>query len=64
MGPRRADEQLKRISVFLTEDQLAALETIHRATKVPTAARIREGVDWVIAQHRLKPTTKTTGKRR
>jgi ribbon-helix-helix protein len=64
MGPRKADHPLKRISVFLAEDQLAALEAIHEATKVPTAVRIREGVDWVIAQYPIKRATKTRAKRR
>ena len=64
MGPRKADEPLKRISVFLTEDQIAALEAIYEATRVPTAVRIREGVDWVITQHPIKPAAKTRARRR
>jgi hypothetical protein len=64
MGPRKADQALKRISVFLTEDQVVALEAIHEATKVPTAVRIRQGVDWIIAQHPTKGPTKTRAKRR
>jgi len=66
MGPRRADEPLKRISVFLTEDQIAALKAIHQATKVPTAVRIREGVNWVIGQNPVKAgvARKTKAKRR
>ena len=64
MGPRKADQALKRISVFLTEDQVAALEAIHETTKVPTAVRIRQGVDWVIAQHPIKGPTKTRATRR
>ena len=64
MGPRKADQALKRISVFLTEDQVVALEAIHEATKVPTAVRIRQGVDWVIVQNPIKSPTKTKSRRR
>ena len=62
---RKFYRNLKRISVFLTEPQIAALEGIHQATKVPTSVRIREGVNWVIEQHSVKRanTRKTKAKR-
>jgi hypothetical protein len=58
MGPRKANEPIRRISVFLTEDQLTALRAINERTGTPVAFLIRRGVDWVIQQHGLQ------GKRR
>ena len=51
MGPRKADEPIKRISVFLTEEQLKALRAINERTGTPVAFLIRRGVDWIIQHH-------------
>jgi hypothetical protein len=51
MGPQKADEPIRRISVFLTEQQLAALRRINERTGTPVAFLIRRGVDWIIQQH-------------
>jgi Ribbon-helix-helix domain len=53
---QKADEPIRRISVFLTERQLAALRGINKRTGIPVAFLIRRGVDWIIQQH--------TGRRR
>jgi hypothetical protein len=51
MAPRRADEPIRRIGVFLTERQLAGLRRINERTGTPVAFLIRRGVDWIIQQH-------------
>jgi len=59
MGPRKADEPITRISVFLAEGQLRALRAINQETGIPVSVLIRKGVDWVISQYQ----TKRRGKR-
>ena len=54
MGPRKADEPITRISVFLVEDQLKALRAINQETGIPVSVLIRKGVDWIISQHHVK----------
>jgi hypothetical protein len=39
-------------TVYLTREQDAALKTLHARTKVPIAEYIRQGIDYVISQHR------------
>ena len=45
MGPRKADEPITRISVFLAEGQLRALRAINQETGIPVSVLIRKGVD-------------------
>ena len=52
--PRKSPEALKRVSVFLTSRQVERLEALYEQTKVPTATRIREGVDLVLSKHGKK----------
>jgi hypothetical protein len=51
MGPRRADEPITRISVFLTTQQLDQLRAVNARTGIPVSALIRQGVDRVLAEH-------------
>jgi hypothetical protein len=43
----------KKISttVYLTEDQVAALRELHERTKVPIAEFIRMGIDMILEKH-------------
>jgi len=52
--PRKSPEALKRVSVYLTARQVERLEALYEQTKVPTATRIREGVDLVLSKHSKK----------
>jgi Ribbon-helix-helix domain len=56
--PKKSPEAIRRVSVYLTVRQIQGLEELYEATKVPTATRIREGVDLVLAQYRGKRPTK------
>jgi hypothetical protein len=56
--PRKSPEAIRRISVYLTVRQIQGLEELYETTKVPTATRIREGVDLVLAQYRGKRPAK------
>ena len=62
--PRKSPEAIQRVSVYLTVRQVKALDKLHEQTKVPTATRIREGVDLVLAQHRVGKSDKTLPYRR
>jgi hypothetical protein len=59
MGPRRADEPITRISVFLTTQQLDQLRAVNARTGIPVSVLIRQGVDRVLAEH-----TRATGRTR
>jgi hypothetical protein len=63
MGPRKADEPIKRISVFLTEGQLKALRAINERTGTPVAFLIRRGVDWIIQQQGVRGSGRGRGMR-
>jgi len=52
VGPRKAEEPITRISVFVKKEQLAALRAINEQTGIPVSVLIRTGVDRVIAEHR------------
>ena len=56
--PRKSPEAIRRVSVFLTVRQIQGLEALYETTKVPTATRIREGVELVLARYRGKRPTK------
>jgi hypothetical protein len=46
----------KKVSttVYLTEDQVAALRTLHHRTRVPIAEYIRMGIDMILEKHSEK----------
>ena len=46
----------KKVSttVYLTEDQVAALKTLHHRTRVPIAEYIRMGIDMILERHAEK----------
>jgi hypothetical protein len=46
----------KKVSttVYLTEDQVAALRTLHHRTRVPVAEYIRMGIDMILEKHAEK----------
>ena len=49
-----AMESRKKISttVYITQEQNAALKTLNKKTKVPIAEYIREGIDMVLEMHK------------
>jgi hypothetical protein len=51
MAARRSEEPLTRISVFLYDRQIDALNEVNRQTQVPVSALIRQGVDLVLERH-------------
>ena len=46
----------KKVSttVYLTEEQVAALRTLHHRTRVPIAEYIRMGIDMILEKHAEK----------
>lgn len=44
----------KKISttIYITPEQDQQLKALNRATKVPVAEYIRQGIDWILSQHR------------
>lgn len=48
---RRSGEPLTRISVFLFDRQLAALNAVNERTGVPVSVLVRKGVDLILAEH-------------
>ena len=48
---RRSEEPLTRISVFLYDRQIDALNEVNRRTQVPLSALIRQGVDLILERH-------------
>jgi Ribbon-helix-helix domain len=55
MAPRRSQEPITRISVFLYDRQIAALNEVNARTQVPISVLIRQGIDLVLERHGAKP---------
>jgi hypothetical protein len=65
VAARRSEEPLTRISVFLFDRQIAALNALNRQTLVPVSALIRQGIDLILEQHGIaRPTKAQAPKRR
>ena len=60
---RRAKEPVTRISVFLYDRQIAALNSVNERTQVPVSVLIRQGVDLILDQHGVKPPKHKKGQR-
>jgi hypothetical protein len=65
---RRSEQPLTRISVFLFDWQIAALDEISRQTLIPVSVFIRQGVDLIldrsgIAQAKAQPPKRRKGAR-
>jgi len=41
-------------NIYMSPKQMAALKRISGKTRIPMAVLIRDGIDWVIAQHSRK----------
>jgi Ribbon-helix-helix domain len=55
MAPRRSQEPITRISVFLYNRQVEALNEVNTKTQVPISVLIRQGVDLILERHGVKP---------
>lgn len=58
MKPKQSSYQRRRRilkTVYLDPEQVEALKRLQEATKVPTAVRIREAIDKLLAKHRKVP---------
>jgi hypothetical protein len=48
---RRSEQPLTRISVFLFDRQIAALNEVHQRALIPMSALIRQGVDLILDRY-------------
>ena len=49
---KKSPEELKRVLVHFTLDQIEALDALATRTRIPRAVLIREGIDDLLKKHR------------
>ena len=64
MVARRSEEPLTRISLFLYDRQVAALNEVNQRTQVPVSALIRQGVDLILERYGIAQPKAQPPKRR
>ena len=64
MTARRSEQPLTRISVFLFDRQIAALDEMNRHTLIPVSVFIRQGVDLILERHGIAQPKAQPPKRR
>lgn len=50
-GPERPSARLMSVTVYQSPEQVAGLAQLQAVTEVSTAARVREGIDLVLARY-------------